>query len=323
MKNLIVNNYLIQTPIQNIIEQLQREIHNGKLKDVYVKGDNLVVTCPFHSDGKEDKPACSVYVGEDDELEQGFFNCFVCDEKGPFSKFVSGCLDTTEAYARHWLIERFGELLESRINEWGEWKDKTKKKQAIDEIVLKSFEPHHPYMETRKLTREVCERFEVKYDPKTNCIVFPVRDPQGKLSFLTRRSVVDKTFIIDKDVEKGIYLLNTIYKENIKTVVVVESQINALTLWGWGIPAVATFGAKISDHQIELLNKSPIRHYILALDSDKAGWSGTSTLIRELRDDVYIDVVKLPIGKDVNDLTEEEYRALEPVDGQDWLTKKR
>ena len=47
---------------------------------------------------------------------------------------------------------------------------------------------------------------------------------------LTRRSVIDKTFIIDKDKEKPVYLLNYIKNNNIKEATVVESQINCLTL---------------------------------------------------------------------------------------------
>ena len=36
-------------------------------------------------------------------------------------------------------------------------------------------------MKKRKLTDEVIKKFDIKYDPQTKCIVFPVRDELGKL----------------------------------------------------------------------------------------------------------------------------------------------
>ena len=105
------------------------------------------------------------------------------------------------------------------------------------------------------------------------------------------------------------YLLNYVIKNGITSVVVCESQINALTLWGWGIPAIALFGTG-STSQYEILRKSGIRKYTLAFDGDLAGDVGANRFSNNIGDDVLVNKIVLPRGKDVNDLNEDEFRML-------------
>lgn len=164
-------------------------------------------------------------------------------------------------------------------------------------------------MAQRKLTKDVIEKFKIKYDDKTKCIVFPVWDEKNNLKLLTRRSVIDKKFIIDKDIDKPVYLLNHIKNNNIKTMIICESQINALTCWGYGFPAVALFGTGTKT-QYELINKSGVRNIILMLDGDEAGRKGTQKLIENIRKDIIVVDIKMPLNKDVNDLTYDEFMKI-------------
>ena len=126
---------------------------------------------------------------------------------------------------------------------------------------------------------------------------------------VTERSVNNKYFYITEDVIKPVYLLNFIKKENITTVYVVESQINALTLWSWGYPAIALIGTG-SPHQYEVLKKSGIRNYILCFDGDEAGDKGTNRFKKNMSSDVFISTKLITRGKDVNKLTKEEFDNL-------------
>ena len=45
-------------------------------------------------------------------------------------------------------------------------------------------------------------------------------------------------------------------------------------------------------------------------DGDSAGDSGAKRFIKNIRKDVFVDVVKLPRGKDVNDLSKEQFLDL-------------
>ena len=108
MRQLIIDNYVINKPIEEILNLLRITLTNGKLKDIEPKTDNILVTCPHHDGGHENTPACNIYIGNDTKLPYGYFNCFVCGEKGSFLKFVAECFDAPESYAKAWLLKNFG-----------------------------------------------------------------------------------------------------------------------------------------------------------------------------------------------------------------------
>lgn len=318
MNNLVVNNYIINKPIYDILVQLRSELNNGKLARIVKKGSYISVTCPHHSDGLEKKNSCGVYVGDKD-AEYGSFNCFTCGEHGSFVHFVALCLNSSENYAANWLISHYGEKSTERTIELEPIVlNKQTKQTFLDEDLLKSFQSYHPYMDKRKLSKKVVEAFKIKYDPKSECLVFPVWDEQGRLVMLTRRSVNNKSFYIDKDKEKPVYLMNVIRDKGIREIAVAESQINALSLWNWDIPAVATFGCNITQKQMDVFNRSNLQHIYLCFDGDAAGRKGTNKFIEQIRKDIFVDVIILPNGKDVNDLSEEEFNNLPIISSQEW-----
>ena len=313
-----IKNHIINTPVIDIVNRVKSQLTNGKLRSVAVKGSEVRVTCPHHGDGKEKNPDC--YINS-----EGIYHCFACGDSGRLSKFVGECFDKDEQFGENWLLENFDSSLLYTLDESDLYDEftldvKDKAKEYLDESILNSFQSWHPYLDKRHIKRSVCERFKIKYDPKTECIVFPVYDENNKLYMLTRRSVKTKKFVIDSDKEKPIYLFNVIKNNNINEVTVVESQFNALTLYSWGIPAVALFGTG-TQHQYDLLNKSQIQHYFLCFDGDSAGKKGISRFISNIRKDVFVDVIIMPVGKDVNDLTEEEFNQLKIVSSDEWRRK--
>ena len=318
----------IEEPVEKILQQIRQETSdNGDmyLRDIIKRGNHLVVTCPFHSDHKEKKPACTVFASRHNDFEEGDYHCFVCNAHGNMVNLVSGCFEQEVDFGKNWLLERYGntfvekELYLPEIDLTHRHRNET---DYIDESLLDSLEPHHPYMEKRKLSKEVCERFKVKYDPNTSSLVFPVWDETGKLYMLTRRSVKDKTFIIDSNKEKPIYLMNFVKDNDIPYAIVVESQINALTCLSYDLSAIATFGVGISGKQFEILNKSNIRHYILAFDGDEAGKRGTAKFLKNIRKDVFVDVLDIPEGLDVNDLDRDTFIKILSKQGLNYETLK-
>lgn len=313
MSSLIIDNHLITEPIISILKSARDDITSGKLGRIEDKGSYVSVTCPFHKGGMESRPSCSVYSGEG-TLQKGWFHCFTCGEHGPLQKFLAGCFDSNEAFSTKWLLDRYGDNLVSTTYELEDIvipeKVKTQK-SFLPESILEQFEPYHPYMTKRKLSDEVIKKYDVKYDPKMRCIVFPVRDKYGRLSYLTKRSIDSKKFYIDTGADKSnIYLLYDAIVNKSSEVYVCESQINALTLASWGYQAIALIGAGTTSAQIAELNKTNIKHYILCYDGDEAGQHGINKFISEIRKDVFVDIVKFPDGKDVNDLTKEEFECL-------------
>ena len=313
MRQLIIDNYVINKPIEEILTLLKLSLTNGKLKDIENKGDDILVTCPHHDGGHEKTAACNIYIGNDTKLPYGYFNCFVCGEKGSFLKFVAECFDAPESYAKAWLLENFGGELIAKNLFMGEPivlnRNKGIKKH-LDESILDQYQTWNPYLAKRKLSREICELFKVRYDPKYRQVIFPAYDMKGNLVMLAKRSIDVKSFYLDKDVEKPVYCLDYVMKNNIKTVLITEGPFDCLTGWEYGFPTIATFG-KISDYQIEQINKSCINIIYAAFDNDAAGRSFLETLKRKLTKRIIIIETKFPAWrKDLNDLTKEELREI-------------
>lgn len=322
MPQLKVRNYIITTPLIDIIRKVKEELTNNKLRDIQDKHSSIRITCPFHKKGLEENPSCNIYCGETtDSVEYGGFHCFTCNSSGSFVKFISACFDKDDNFTRDWLIANYGySMVGSTLNLPEIILEKENSKQYLDEKILKNLQSWHPYMKERKLTREICNKFEVKYDPETQCLIFPVRDEFGKLFMLTKRSVNSKFFYIDLNKEKPLYLYYYIKNKNIKEITLVEGQIDCLNLWTYGIPSCALLGTG-TKYQYELLNKSSINHIYLALDADTAGWRGTYRLINNLKNNIIVDVIELPAGKDINDITEKEFDSLPILNSWEWLIK--
>lgn len=295
----------IDKDIVEILYDVQGACHNGKLSQIIDRGDEIQVTCPCHSGGHESRPSCFI------RKEDAVWHCFTCQSKGYITKFIGECFDRNIEFGENWLLSNYAsdfidnQLVLPKIVLDSEGK----LVNYLDDSILQSFESYHPYMTKRGLTPEVIERYEIKYDPETKCIVFPVRDLKGNLRFLTRRSVEGKKFIIDKDADKSIiYNLNNVKNE--KTVFVVEAQISCLKMSGWGIPTIALFGAGTSEDQIRTLNNTDIRRFILTYDNDPAGLKGASRFMKFIDKDRFVDILTLPIGKDPADMTESEFKSL-------------
>lgn len=172
---ITIGNKTISKPIIDILKVIRSELRNGKLRDIKVRGDNIRCTCPFHKDGLENKASCDIYIGNSPDLEQGWFKCFTCNEQGPFYKFVGQCFDQDDEFGKTWLLERFYDgFVEAELNLDPIILSTKKEKRILDEKVLDSMQSYHPYMDKRKLNKKVCDIFKVKYDTKTQSLVFPV-----------------------------------------------------------------------------------------------------------------------------------------------------
>lgn len=318
--DLVIGNKVITTPLIEILTQLQFELnrYNGKIKDIKNQDSkNIAVTCPCneHKGGFESRPSCQIFADpNDEEIEFGTVHCFSCGYRATLPQFIGYCFDENEDFGKEWLLLRCDTCFASEVKFLPEIiLDKPKKEITyLNESELSKYAYYHNYMWERKLTKEVVDKFEVGFDPKQNTLTFPVRDDKGNLRFITRRSIVGKRFYIPKDVEKPLYLLYYIKQHNIDKVIITEAQIDALTAWSYGAPAIASIGG-ISDEQIKSLNKSGIRIVISMFDNDFAGNKFYLQLKSKLRDDILLLKAKFPLGvKDINDMTKEQfYQALQ------------
>lgn len=224
---------------------------------------------------------------------------------------IAELFDEDYEFGEQWLLNNFasGFIVEHQYLPEIEINKKQTHKEFLDESELKQFAFYHPYMFQRKISKEIVDKFKVGYDKETDCITFPVWDERNNLVMITRRSVKGKHFFIPELSTKPVYGLNFILKENINAVYVVESQINCLVGWSYGYPSIGLFGTG-SKEQYEILNKSPIRNYILLFDGDNAGRKGAERFKKNIRKDVFVTDVQMYEGKDVADLSKEELDKL-------------
>lgn len=311
MQRLRVDNYVIETPLYEVVNQVKLALTNGKLREIkpWSEGnDNIVVTCPHHKGGHETSAAMNIYVGNSSKIPYGYCKCWACDFQGSFVKFVAECFDYSEDFAKNWLIDRYGIQVSASVLLDDPIVIKPKRAAAkLPSNYLDHLQNWHPYLAERKLSREVCELFKVKYDPQTSQIVFPCFDTAGNIIMAPRRSIVYKNFFLNEDQEKPVYCLDYIINNNITTALLVEGPIDTLISYTYGYPAIGIFGNP-SPGQIEAINKSPIRVLYLGLDNDSAGRRMANTVKAGLDPRIIVKEVQWPVGrKDPGETSYEEF----------------
>ena len=158
-------------------------------------------------------------------------------------------------------------------------------------------------MYERKLTDEIIERFDIGYDRERKEITFPVRDIEGRCVFVAGRSVERKFFRLPKGLNKPIYCSDKFRAGTYRTAYITESFLNCLTWWKYDKPAMAMIGTG-NQKQYEILNRLPVREYILAFDPDKAGRKATERFKKNVHGKIIKELV-YPDNRDINDLQEE------------------
>ena len=99
MREIIVGNKaIVNTDIMSILYEIRSQLTNGKLADIKLRGGNISVTCPHHSNGKEKHASCYINLINDD-VPYGYYYCFTCGSKGSFSEFVAECFDIPKSSA--------------------------------------------------------------------------------------------------------------------------------------------------------------------------------------------------------------------------------
>lgn len=285
------------------------------LRGIKESGSNIQFTCPVHNDGRESKPSCGITTVAKGNTEAGTVHCFACGYTSSLEEMISLCFGKEDfgRYGKKWLTENFiiaerGEGREPLRTDFTRAKAKDKKTFILDDE-LDKFRYNHPYQYKRGLTDEIIELFDVGYDRRTKCVTFPVTDDRNRCLFIARRSVDTKFFSYPKEVQKPVYGLYQMNKAQPKEVIVCESIFNALTCWVYGKIGVAMLGLG-TEYQYQQLRSSAVRKFICAFDPDEAGEQASQRFYRALKNDKVVTRYKIPSGKDVNDLTKEEFDNL-------------
>ena len=312
---------IIQTDTQSVLDRLKFDLAQhgvDRFHQFRRNGDNIQTSCPFHKNGQERKPSFGVN-GEIDKC-----HCFSCGWAGTIEEMISelyGYQDEGK-FGKRWLIKRFNTVeIETRpnimdgfngrnnslndrnINRLDNLNNNSVDNTYISDEELDKYRYIHPYLYQRGLTDEIIERFDIGYDRERKEITFPVRDIEGRCVFVAGRSTERKFFRLQQGLNKPLYQGYRFVDGSYKICYVTESFLNCLTCWKYDKPAIAMLGTG-NKKQYEILNKLPVREYILAFDPDEAGRKATE----RFRNNVHGKIIKelvYPDSRDINDLQEE------------------
>lgn len=310
-----------------VLLELKRQLSlNGKdiFSKIKVGETNIQVCCPIHNNGQEKKPSCGITRVNKKEIPAGTVHCFACGYSASLEEMISNCFGYNDGglFGIKWLSKNFLTVevdlrkpIDLKLN-----KVSNNVNNFISEKELDKYRYYHSYMYKRKLTNEIIDKFDIGYDKnfklkedgnKIECITFPVRDKQGRTLFIGRRAIKFKLFNYPKDVDKPVYGLYEMPK-NCNEVIICESFLNALTCYVYGKVGVALIGTgtKTQYKQLEKLN---CRKFIMAFDGDEAGERATEKLKNYMVGKKLITHYLIPKGKDINNLSKEEFNNLEEI----------
>ncbi|MBC9786393.1 toprim domain-containing protein [Heliobacterium chlorum] len=286
---------------------IQAEIEQYDWKHPKWTEKNFIACSPFRD---ERHPSFAVHLSHGVWLDSGADN----------PDWNKGNFVTLMAYLRN---ETYGETEEYLLNKYGTCipnpddlillVDLTEKKKPgrLDQAILRKYLFRHPYLENvRGIGEKYQQVFQIGYDKKSRAITFPWFDKKGQLVNIKYRSIHGKMFWYysgGQPVKDHLYGLNAVYRLKTAEAFIVESEIDAITLWQAGCPAVALGGANLSQQQRKLLIQSPIERLIIATDNDKAGERIAQSISENLGGYLLLEAIRLPENvKDVNELPPDE-----------------
>jgi DNA primase len=323
---MIINEVEFNATLEEILEELRSQLRVNNielLQKMKSSGNDIMVQCPYHGDGKEKRPSAGI------SKKNGQFHCFACGEVHNLPEVISYCFgkdDRLGVFGWNWLLKNF--LTVNVQERKGITLDFSREKTVeqisyVSEEELESYRFYHPYMYTRKLTNDIIDLFDIGYDKKTESITFPVRDISGNCLFVARRSVKTKWFNYPAGVEKPLYGLYELYSlgligkynqgyDTVKEIIVCESMLDALTCWVYGKYAVAMNGLG-SELQFKQLRELSCRKLILATDNDDAGKEARKRIRQKVKNKLITEYILPSDKKDINELSKEEFDTLQEV----------
>jgi len=269
---------------------------------------------PHHTNGDASPSACA-------NLEKKLYTCYAGGWSGDFFHLIAK-MEGKESLAD--ALPVIGEFLTGAVSEAEDLRTTIGRfftrpgADLIDlptyhERVLKPWALVHPYLyEERGITVEAASKLQLGFDERENRIVFP-HFWNGRLIGWQKRAIPSRpgwpgTY---SDYPKyrsslGMPKSETLYHydqaRKYTSVLVVESPMSVAKAVSWGLDNIcATFGAKVSDRQIDLLKG--FNRVTVWFDSEPAGRAGERKLVQGLYRHTAVDAIIPEEDTDLADYT--------------------
>jgi len=206
--------------------------------------------------------------------------CFSCGYKGTLIQLLTDLTGTSP-----------GEGLELELKQQSflrRMADQAERPEEIIQPILSDWALSHLLTDVperllllRHLRREAVDVYGVRWELERKCWVLPIREPSGALMGAQYRQK-GNVYTDPEGMSKSTTLFGLSSMKEHDRCVLVESPLDAVRLYGLGIPAVASLGSWVSDAQARLLARTFSLVYA-ALDNDKAGQEGTERVSLSIR----------------------------------------
>jgi hypothetical protein len=268
-----------------------------------ISPSHIMIQCPFHGDGKEKNPSCSVAT------DKPVFFCHACQSTGHISRLFSHFGLGKEGIAQ--VLKSTG-MDRSTAPVKGRGKvavrfttgsDPFRGKYILDEDLLDEYRQAPVKLLRAGFEKRTLRHFEVGYDQNNMRITFPIRNKYGDLVGISGRAVLDyqepryKIYDGEMKLRAGFSIPPEYTMEAIKDAVLWHAHVVRpffftnepdvyplivtegfkACMWCWQSgyeSTVALVGAYLSDLHAELIGTA-VRIVVLFLDNNKAGYRGT------------------------------------------------
>lgn len=242
----------------------------------------------------------------------------------PYGRYPAGVWTDSGAYDDEWRSGNFVRLLAFLRNEtYEETEDYLRTKYGVsDDGSIKLIAPRlkvkryrqsldkaiepvvTEYLTRRGISADVQRLFGVGYDANSQAVMLPWRLPDGRLANVKYRKTRGKAFWYERDgwpIRELVYGIDVIYAQNVRRAAIVEAEIDALSFWTAGVPAIAVGGTAFGAAKRDMILRSPIEQLIIATDADKPGERLRAEIERELRGRVALSHARFSGVKDANE----------------------
>lgn len=288
----------------NIVEELQKYSFN----EAKWTPTRLICASPFRDDHE---PSFFVDLESGGWGDSGAYT--LEDKSGNFVDLIMRLNKLGKSEAIEYLMEehtvvyaiREGQRISIEKPRVHRLEKRDKKAQAeLDEVLKSLVVSYSPYLAKRGIYEMVQTDFEIGYNKGVDYhTAIPWHSVDGRIEAIKYRSVRDKKFFYQKG---GIPVSNLLYGAHLKGkmkdfVIVVEGEIDAMSFWQAGLPAVAVGGSGFNDNQADLLMKLGVGHIVLGGDNDRQGKALNKRVYNKLKDFATFSELDYGIYSDAND----------------------
>lgn len=228
--------------------------------------------CPVHvrTTGREDRsPSWSI------NAESGLWICFSCGAKGTLSMLLAEILGTNNT----WDVQKF--IIQNSINRLN-----NKGQEQYEPVAdINEFSSFSRVSDTRcsykNLDPDLVYQYGVRWNPRNKSWAIPIISPSAELKgWQEKKRDWVRNFPVGVEKAKTLF---GIERFRSRTAILVESPLDIVRFAAvFSRPqALASFGAHVSDVQLELLTQVADR-IIVAMDNDDAGVTASQRIYKKI-----------------------------------------